>query len=95
LKNSASLVAPSVKPDPMPAGIGSNLRGVEPMNAFADELLHRIADARQALRSAQDAGELDGERVYAGELDSLLRLAMENGVTIPPELDPQRSQGPS
>ena len=63
------------------------------MSAFADELLSRIADARQALQGAQDAGELDGERVYAGELDSLLRLAMENGVTIPPELDHEPSRG--
>ena len=54
------------------------------MSVFADELQRRIADARQALRDAQDTGELDGERVYAGELDSLLRLAMENGVTVPP-----------
>lgn len=65
------------------------------MSAFADELLRRITDARQALRSAQDGGELDGERVYAGELDSLLRLAMEHGVTIPPEVDHQSSQRPS
>jgi hypothetical protein len=30
-------------------------------------------------------GDLDDERVYSGELDSLLRLAMENGVTVPPD----------
>jgi hypothetical protein len=65
------------------------------MSVFADELLRRIADARQALRGAQDSGEIDGERVFAGELDSLLRLAMENGVTIPPEHDHQPSHGPS
>ncbi|TCM36201.1 hypothetical protein [Kribbella sp. VKM Ac-2568] len=55
------------------------------MSSFADELLQRIAGARQALSNAKGAGELDAERVYAGELDSLLRLAMENGVTVPPE----------
>ena len=62
------------------------------MSAFADELLRRIADARQALRGAEAAGEFDGERVYAGELDSLLRLAMDNGVSIPPDHDHQPSQ---
>lgn len=56
------------------------------MSSFADELLHRISAARQALSSARDAGELDSERVYAGELDSLLRLAMENGVTVQPDV---------
>ncbi|TCN32932.1 hypothetical protein EV644_12326 [Kribbella orskensis] len=55
------------------------------MSSFADELLQRIARARQALSNAEDAGELDAERVYAGELDSLLRLAMENGVVVPSE----------
>lgn len=60
------------------------------MSSFAEELLHRISAARQALAVARDTGELDSERVYAGELDSLLRLAMENGVTIPPELPSPR-----
>ncbi|GAA3536667.1 hypothetical protein [Kribbella ginsengisoli] len=55
------------------------------MSSFDDELLHRISAARQALSAARDAGELDSERVYAGELDSLLRLAMDNGVAVPPE----------
>lgn len=65
------------------------------MSAFTDVLLLRIADARQALRSAQDDGDIDGELVYAGELDSLLRLAMENGVMIPPDLSDQRPHEPS
>lgn len=52
------------------------------MNAFADELLRRITDARQALHTAQDDGDLDAERVYAGELDSLLHLARENGISV-------------
>jgi hypothetical protein len=65
------------------------------MSAFADVLQLRISDARQALRSAQDAGDIDGELVYAGELDSLLRLAMENGVMIPPDLTHQRPHEPS
>jgi hypothetical protein len=56
------------------------------VSSFDEELLHRIGAARQALSAARDAGELDSERVYAGELDSLLRLAMENGVTVPPEV---------
>ncbi|MEV0283691.1 MULTISPECIES: hypothetical protein [unclassified Kribbella] len=50
------------------------------MNAFADELHRRITDAREAVRAAQEAGDLDAERVYAGELDSLLHLAREHGI---------------
>ena len=53
------------------------------MDAFSEELRQRIVAARRELRTAQDTGDLDAERVYSGELDSLLRLALENGVTVP------------
>ncbi|WP_427889171.1 hypothetical protein ACQHIV_38015 [Kribbella sp. GL6] len=53
------------------------------MSTFAEELVQRITNTRLALRTAQDEGDIDGERVYAGELDSLLRLAMENDVVVP------------
>ena len=53
------------------------------MTEFATELHRRIADARQALQTAHTAGDLDAERVYAGELDSLLHLAHENGIDVP------------
>jgi hypothetical protein len=56
------------------------------MDAFTEELRQRIVAARRELRTARDAGDLDAERVYSGELDSLLRLAMENGVTVPANL---------
>ena len=52
------------------------------MNAFADELLRRITAAHQALQTAREDGDLDAERVYAGELDSLLHLARENGISV-------------
>jgi hypothetical protein len=55
------------------------------MDTFSEELRRRIVAARSELRSAQETGDLDAERVYAGELDSLLRLAMENGVMVPGE----------
>ena len=58
----------------------------EIMTEFAAELQLRIADARRALRAAQTAGELDAERIYAGELDSLLHLARENGVEPSPQM---------
>ena len=57
------------------------------MNTFAEELGHRITNTRRALRTAQDEGDIDAERVYAGELDSLLRLAMEHGLTVPDNED--------
>lgn len=55
------------------------------MGTFSAELQQRIAAARRELRTARDSGDIDAERVYAGELDSLLRLALENGVVVPPE----------
>lgn len=56
--------------------------GQELMDTFSEELRRRIVTARTELRLAQEAGDLDAERVYSGELDSLLRLAMENGVMV-------------
>jgi hypothetical protein len=55
------------------------------MTEFAAELHRRITDARQALHAAQTTGDLDAERVHAGELDSLLHLARENGIDVPPD----------
>lgn len=55
------------------------------MSDFADELLHRISDARKALRLAREAREFYAARVYTGELDSLYRLANDNGIPIPPD----------
>ena len=58
------------------------------MESFSAELQQRITAARRELRSAQDSGDIDAERVYAGELDSLLRLALENNVVVPPPENP-------
>jgi hypothetical protein len=55
------------------------------MDTFTAELHQRIASAREQLRVAQETGDLDAERVYSGELDSLLRQALENGITVPSE----------
>ncbi|HWD79209.1 MAG TPA: hypothetical protein VG497_10005 [Kribbella sp.] len=55
------------------------------METFSAELQQRIATARRELRAARESGDLDAERVYAGELDSLLRLAAENDVVVPTE----------
>ncbi len=52
------------------------------MDTFTAELRQRIASAQEQRRAAQEAGDLDSERVYSGELDSLLRLALENGITM-------------
>ncbi|WP_329000831.1 hypothetical protein OHA18_41170 [Kribbella sp. NBC_00709] len=53
------------------------------MDTFSAELRQRITSARHALRTAQADGDLDAERVYSGELESLLRQALDNGVTVP------------
>ena len=55
------------------------------MDTFSTELRQRIVSARRALRTAQQDGDLDAERIYSGELESLLRQALDNGVTVPPE----------
>jgi hypothetical protein len=55
------------------------------MDTFAEELLQRITAARAHLHAAQETADLDAERIYSGELDSLLRLALENGITVPSE----------
>jgi hypothetical protein len=55
------------------------------MDTFTEELRQRIISAREQLRAAQVAGDLYAERIYAGELDSLLRQALENGITVPAE----------
>ncbi|WP_344215310.1 hypothetical protein [Kribbella sancticallisti] len=56
------------------------------MTEFAIELNRRITAAREFLRAAQAAEDLDAERVYAGELDSLFHIAVENGVDVQPEV---------
>ncbi|WP_410790021.1 hypothetical protein [Kribbella sp. C-35] len=56
------------------------------MTEFATELNRRIAAARESVRAARDADDLDAERVYAGELDSLLHIAAENGVDVPSDI---------
>lgn len=62
------------------------------MSQFAAELNRRINDARQALQQARAAGEHDAEQVYAGELDSLYRLADQHNIPIPPQ--PAASESP-
>ena len=55
------------------------------MDTFTEELRQRFISAREQLRAAQVAGDLYAERVYSGELDSLLHQALENGITVLPE----------
>ncbi|MGW7685336.1 hypothetical protein ACWGID_31640 [Kribbella sp. NPDC054772] len=51
-------------------------------NEFALDLRRRVREARQAQAEARAAGDLYAVDVREGELDSLLRLAMENGVDL-------------
>jgi hypothetical protein len=55
------------------------------MDTFTAELHQRITSAREHLRAAHETGDLDAERIYGGELDSLLRQALENGIAVPSE----------
>ena len=47
---------------------------------FAADLRRRIAEAERALETARAEGDFYGIDVRTGELDSLLRVAMENGI---------------
>ncbi|QNE22554.1 hypothetical protein F1D05_37490 [Kribbella qitaiheensis] len=51
---------------------------------FATDLRRRVHEARQALRVAESESDFYAVDVRTGELNSLLRMAAENGVTIEP-----------
>ncbi|MFG1813454.1 hypothetical protein ACGFIF_06805 [Kribbella sp. NPDC049174] len=53
---------------------------------FAGDLRRRVREAKQALTEARSEGDLYAVDVRIGELDSLLRLAMENGVDVGEEI---------
>jgi hypothetical protein len=57
------------------------------MSAFGRELGRRVVDARLALREAHDMGDDYLVTIRSGELDTLVRLASDNGVPV--EVDPQ------
>jgi hypothetical protein len=49
---------------------------------FALDLRRRVREARQALDQARAEGDFYAVDVRAGELDSLIRVAMENGIDL-------------
>ncbi|TDD61492.1 hypothetical protein E1263_07265 [Kribbella antibiotica] len=49
---------------------------------FAVDLRRRVREARQALAEARAEDDLYAADVRLGELDSMLRLAMEHGVEV-------------
>jgi hypothetical protein len=51
---------------------------------FATDLRRRVREARQAQLVAESDGDFYAVDVRTGELNSLLRMAAENGVTIEP-----------
>jgi hypothetical protein len=53
---------------------------------FAVDLRRRVREAKQALAEARAEEDLYAVDVRTGELDSLLRLAMENGVDLGEEI---------
>lgn len=54
---------------------------------FALDLRRRVREARQAQAEARAAGDLYAVDVRDGEIDSLLRLAMENGIDLTADRD--------
>lgn len=55
------------------------------MSTFGLELGRRVVDARHALREAREDGDDYLVTIRAGELDTLVRLASDNGVAVEPE----------
>lgn len=49
---------------------------------FAGALRRRVREAKQALGAARAEEDFYAVNIRTGELDSLLRLAMENGVDL-------------
>jgi putative heme degradation protein len=49
---------------------------------FATDLRRRVREAQQALNEASDDGDFYAVDIRTGELNSLLRMAKENGVEI-------------
>lgn len=54
---------------------------------FAADLRRRVREARQALDVAKAEGDFYALDIRAGELDSLLRIAMENNITLDADHD--------
>ncbi|MDH6126865.1 hypothetical protein [Kitasatospora sp. GP82] len=49
---------------------------------FGAELREQLAEARRALRQAEDLGDDDGVQAYAGRVAGLLRIAAGHGVEL-------------
>jgi len=54
---------------------------------FAADLRRRVFEARQALAEATADDDLYAVDVRLGELDSMLRLAMEHGIELGDDAD--------
>lgn len=60
------------------------------MSEFVDHIRQRVTAALDDLARARATGDVYREQVHTGELESLSRLAAENGVSLP-ELAPFRA----
>ena len=49
---------------------------------FATDLRRRVREARQALSEAEDDEDFYAVDIHTGELKSLMRMAVENGVDL-------------
>lgn len=56
------------------------------MAEFSIELRARVAQVRQDLSSAHDLGEDSLAEAWAGELESLVRIARDHHIELEPEV---------
>jgi hypothetical protein len=59
---------------------------------FATDLRRRVREAQQALSEAKDEEDFYGVDIRTGELNSLLRIADENGVDVGELRDSEHSR---
>jgi hypothetical protein len=64
------------------------------MSEFFDEIAGRMASAEQSLALARQEGDDYSEGIFQGEIESLRRLAEENGVPAPGGEPDTGDQGP-
>jgi hypothetical protein len=56
---------------------------------FATDLRRRVREAQQALSEAEDDEDFYAVNIRTGELNSLMRMAVENGVDLEELQDPE------
>lgn len=55
------------------------------MGDFAGGVRRRVHEAREALRAAEESGDQHSVQILTADLEEMLRLAQEHGITVDPD----------